>query len=83
MIHVVNVDDVQFGFMFGCGTTDTIFILRQIQEKYLKESFLYFAFVDLEKAFTRVPRKVSWWALRKVGTIPQWIVHVVQIMLIL
>ena len=29
---VVNVDDIQFGFMTGRGTTDTIFILRQIQE---------------------------------------------------
>ena len=25
------------------------------------------AFVDLEKVFDRVPQKVSWWALRKLG----------------
>ena len=77
---VVNVDDVKFGFMSGCGTTDAIFILRQIQEKYIRNNRkLYFAFVDLEKAFDRVPRKVLWWALRKVG-MPEWIVRVVQIM---
>ena len=29
---VVNVDDMQFGFMPGRGTTNAIFILRQIQE---------------------------------------------------
>ena len=77
---VVNVNDMQFEFMPGCGTTDPIFISRQIQEKYIgKNRNLYFAFVDLEKAFERVPRKVLWWALRKVG-IPEWIVRVVQIM---
>ena len=77
---VVNVDNMQFGFIPGRGITDAIFISRQIQEKYIgKNRNFYFAFVDLEKAFDRVPRKVQWWALRKVG-IPEWIVHVVQIM---
>ena len=28
---------------------------------------LYFAFIDLEKAFDYVPRKVIWWALRSLG----------------
>ena len=35
------------------------------------------AFVDLEKAFDRVPRKVIWWALRKLG-VEEWIVWLVQ-----
>ena len=35
------------------------------------------AFVDLEKAFNRVPRKVIWWALRKLG-VEEWIVRLVQ-----
>ena len=50
--------------------------MRQIQEK---KRTLYFAFVDLEKAFDRVPRKVLWWSLRKVG-VEEWIVKVVQAM---
>ena len=71
---------MQFGFMPGRGTTDAIFILRQLQEKHLaKNKKLYFAFVDLEKAFDRVPRKVIWWAMRKLG-IEEWIVRFVQAM---
>ena len=35
------------------------------------------AFVDLEKAFDHVPRKVIWWALRKLG-VEEWIVRLVQ-----
>jgi len=41
---------MQFGFMPGKGTTDTIFTVRQMQEKYgCKGNKLYFAFVDLEQ----------------------------------
>ena len=78
--NIVNIDDMQFGFMSGRGTTDAIFIVRQIQEAYIRRNRnLFFAFVDLEKAFDRVPRKVLWWALRKVS-IPEWIVRVIQVM---
>ena len=49
-----------------------------IQEKYLAvNKRLFMAFVDLEKAFDRVPRKVIWWALRKLG-VEEWIVRLVQ-----
>ena len=45
-----------FGFRPGRGTTDAIFIVRQIQEKYLaQKKDLWIAFVDLEKAFDIVP----------------------------
>ena len=76
--QVVSIDDFQFGFVPGRGTTDAIFIVRQLQEKYLAANKrLYMAFVDLEKAFDRVPRKVIWWALRKLG-VDEWIVSLVQ-----
>ena len=76
--QVVSIDDSQFGFVPGRGTTDAIFVIRQLQEKYLAANKrLYMAFVDLEKAFDRVPRKVIWWALRKLG-VDEWIVHLVQ-----
>ena len=83
---IVNIDEMQYAFVPGQGTTDAIFIIRQLQEKYLarvdsdqRNQNLYFAFVDLEKAFDRVPRKVLWWAMRRLG-VPESIVRVVQAM---
>ena len=76
--QLVSIDDSQFGFVPGRGTTDAIFTVRQLQEKYLAvNKRLYMAFVDLEKAFDRVPRKVIWWAMRKLG-VDEWIVRLVQ-----
>ena len=78
--EIVNIDEMQFGFCPGRGTTDAIFVLRQLQEKYLtKHRKLYMAFADLEKAFDKVSQKVLWWALRVVG-LPEWLVKLVQAM---
>ena len=66
--QLLSIDDSQFSFVPGRGTTDTIFVVRQPQEKYLAANKrLCTAFVDLKKAFDRVPWKVIWWALRKLG----------------
>ena len=76
--QLVSIDDFQFSFVPGRSTTDAIFVVRQLQEKYLAANKrLYMAFVDLEKAFDRVPRKVNWWVLRKLG-VEEWTVRLVQ-----
>jgi len=76
----VKVDGMQFGFSSGRGTTDAIFIVRQVQERFLvKGKELWMAFVDLEKAFDRVPRDVVWWALRYVK-LEEWIINVIKAM---
>jgi len=55
----IEVDDMQFGFMKGKGTTDAIFTVRPMQENFrVKGKKLYFGFVDLEKTVDRVPREV-------------------------
>ena len=65
---LVNLNKMQFGFMPGKGTVDAIFIVRKMQEEYQKkDKKLYMCFVDMEKAFDRVPRKVMEWAMRKKG----------------
>ena len=73
----VSIDNMQFGFMPGKGTTDAIFIMRQVQEKYqVKKKKLYYALVNLEKAFDRVPREVVRWVLRKLG-VDEWLIRTV------
>ena len=75
---IVKIDSMQFGFTSGRSMTDAIFIVRQLQEKYLaKSKDLWMAFVDLEKALDRVPREVVWWALRYLG-VDEWIVSVIK-----
>ena len=64
----IEIDDMQFGFMKGKGTTDAIFMARQMQENFrVKGKKLNFGFVDLEKAFDRVPREVISWAMCRVN----------------
>ena len=68
MHKMVNIDEMQFGFVPSRGTTDAIFTVRQMQQKLIAaDKQLNFAFVDLEKTLDRVPRKVLWWALRSLG----------------
>ena len=76
--QVVSIDDSQFGFVPGRGTTDAILLVRQLLEKYLAVyKRLYMAFIDLEKSFDHVPQRVIWWALRKFS-VEEWIVLFVQ-----
>jgi len=71
---------MQFGFMKGKGTTDPICTVRQMQENFrIKGKKLYFGFVDLEKAFDRVPREVIRWAICKLG-VEEWLVLAVMSM---
>ena len=71
---------MQFGFMKGKGTTDAIFIVRQMQQKFRpKGKELYFGFVDFEKAFDWVPREVIRWAMCKMG-VEEWLVSAVMSM---
>ncbi|XP_065319077.1 uncharacterized protein LOC135927068 [Gordionus sp. m RMFG-2023] len=61
---IIEIGETQFGFMSGRSTTDAIYEIRQMSEKYReKNKKLHMAPLDLEKAFNRILRKLIWWAL--------------------
>ena len=61
-----KIQDEQCGFRRGRGTTDQLFILQQIAEKAWEYAQpVYISFVDLEKAYDRVDRRLMWRTLEE------------------
>ena len=63
--QLVSVDNSQFGFVPGRGTTNAVFVVRHLREYLAANKRLYMAFVDLEKSSDGVPRKIIRWVMRK------------------
>ena len=64
--------------MPGKSTTDALFALRVLMEKYREDQKeLHCVFVDLEKAYDKVPREEVWYCMRKSGLAEKY-VRIVQ-----
>ncbi|KAK3561816.1 hypothetical protein QTP86_014395, partial [Hemibagrus guttatus] len=75
---VVEICEQQYGFMPRKSTTDAILALRILMEKYRDgQKEVHCVFIDLEKAYDRVPREELWYCMRKSGVAEKY-VRVVQ-----
>ena len=64
--ELTNIADNQLGFRSGKSTTQPIFALRMLREKYRERNKEpHVIFLDFEKAYDQVPRELIWWSLRK------------------
>ena len=73
----VEISKQQYGFIPGKGTTNAMFALRMLMEKYRKGQrelhLSYITFADLEKAYDRVPREELWYCMRKSGIVEKYV----------
>ena len=64
----LTFSEQQYGFMPGKSSTDSLFALRVLMEKYREgQKELHCVFVDLEKAYDKMPREEVWYCMRKSG----------------
>ena len=70
----VEISKQQYGFMPGKETTDAMFALRMLMEKYRGgQRELHCVLVDLEKAYDRVLREELWYSMRKSGIVKKYV----------
>ena len=78
MRECTDIHESQFGFMPGRSTTDAIFIIKQTIEKCREgQKDICVTFIDLEKAYDRVPREEIWRTMRE-RLVPEKYVKLVQ-----
>jgi exonuclease III len=80
LLTMTEITPNQHGFVSGKSTTDALQTMRILLEKYKgKKKNLHMAFIDLEKAFDRIPRLLVWQSIRAQG-VPEYYVDILKAM---
>ena len=80
MSQVVDIDKMQYGFMPERGSVGFVFVLRRFTEKCLaKNKKLFLLFIDMEKSFHGVLRKVNPFVLRPNGVQEYFVDRVISL----
>jgi len=75
--HIIG--EYQCRFIRGKSTTDQIFTIQQIMEKYYEyDKDLFMIFVDFKQAYVSINRQQLWTALRNFE-IPEKLVRLIEI----
>ena len=75
---MVNISQIQYGLQPGKSTIQPLFCLLMLQEKHREfGKELHVVFVDLEKAYDRVPRELIWYSLRR-KVVPEAYINIVR-----
>ena len=65
-VGTTQISTNQFGFMPGRSTIEAIFLIRHVMKRFREQKKdLHLVFINLEKAYNKIPRNVMWWSLDK------------------
>jgi hypothetical protein len=56
--EIMHITMNQFRFMPERSTTETIFLIRQVIERYKKQKNLHIVSIDLENTYDKIPRNL-------------------------
>jgi Reverse transcriptase (RNA-dependent DNA polymerase) len=58
---LTTVSKNQFNFMLGRSIMEAIFLIRQLMKRHWEQkNDLYMIFIDLEKAYDKIPKNIMW-----------------------